>query len=156
KDRAENVMIVDVMRNDLGRVCAPGSVRVPGLCALERFPQVWHLTSTVAGRLEPGIEPWALLEACFPGASITGAPKIRAMAILESGERGRRHLYAGAIGGMGGNGDAAGNIATRPATATPAALHWSAGGGITADSDPAAEYQESLAKASGIRAALES
>ena len=156
KDRAENVMIVDVMRNDLGRVCEPGSVRAPELCALERFPQVWHLTSTVAGRLRPGVEPLALLEACFPGASITGAPKIRAMEILESLEPVRRHIYTGAIGWIGWNGDADWNIAIRTATATPAAFHWSAGGGITADSDPAAEYEESLAKASGMREALES
>src|SRR5256885_1428442 len=84
KDRAENVMIVDVLRNDLGRVCEPGSVHVPELCALERFPQVWHLTSTVLGTLEAGLSPFELLHACFPGGSITGAPKLRAMEILDS------------------------------------------------------------------------
>ena len=154
KDRAENVMIVDVLRNDLGRVCEPGSVEVPELCALERFPQVWHLTSTVTGRLRAGLGPFDLLHACFPGGSITGAPKIRAMEILESLEPVRRHLYTGAIGWIGWNGDADLNIAIRTATATPDALHWSAGGGITADSDPAAEYEESLAKGEGLRRAL--
>jgi len=154
KDRAENVMIVDVLRNDLGRVCEPGSVRTPELCALERFPQVWHLTSTVTGLLRAGLDPFALLHACFPGGSITGAPKIRAMEILESLEPVRRHVYTGAIGWIGWQGDADWNIAIRTATATAEALHWSAGGGITADSDPAAEYLESLAKAEGLRAAL--
>ena len=147
-------MIVDVLRNDLGRVCEPGSVRTPELCALERFPQVWHLTSTVTGLLRAGLDPFALLHACFPGGSITGAPKIRAMEILESLEPVRRHVYTGAIGWIGWQGDADWNIAIRTATATSEALHWSAGGGITADSDPAAEYLESLAKAEGLRAAL--
>jgi para-aminobenzoate synthetase component 1 len=156
KDRAENVMIVDVLRNDLGRVCETGSVEVPELCALERFPQVWHLTSTVAGRLRPEVDAFALLDACFPGGSITGAPKIRAMEILEALEPVRRHLYTGAIGWLGWDGDADWNIAIRTATATADALHWSAGGGITADSDPDDEYRESLAKAEGLRLALAS
>jgi para-aminobenzoate synthetase component 1 len=154
KDRAENVMIVDVLRNDLGRVCETGSVAVPELCALERFPQVWHLTSTVTGRLRPALDAFDLLHACFPGGSITGAPKIRAMEILEGLEPVRRHLYTGAIGWVGWDGDADWNIAIRTAVATPTALHWSAGGGITADSDPEAEYRESLAKAEGLRAAF--
>jgi para-aminobenzoate synthetase component I len=156
KDRAENVMIVDVLRNDLGRVCETGSVQVPELCVLERFPQVWHLTSTVTGRLRPDRDAFALLDACFPGGSITGAPKLRAMELLESLEPVRRHLYTGAIGWIGWDGDADWNIAIRTAVATPAALHWSAGGGITADSDPESEYRESLAKAEGLRAALSS
>jgi para-aminobenzoate synthetase component 1 len=154
KDRAENVMIVDVLRNDLGRVCATGSVRVPELCALERFPQVWHLTSTVLGTLRAGLGPFDLLHACFPGGSITGAPKIRAMAVLEALEPVRRHLYTGAIGWIGWDGDADWNIAIRTATATRDAVYWSAGGGITADSDPDAEYRESLDKAEGVRQAL--
>jgi para-aminobenzoate synthetase component 1 len=156
KDRAENVMIVDVLRNDLGRVCATGSVSVPQLCALERFPQVWHLTSTVTGRLRDSAGAFELLDACFPGGSITGAPKIRAMELLESIEPVRRHIYTGAIGWIGWNGDADWNIAIRTATATPEAIHWSAGGGITGDSDPEAEYDESLAKAEGLRRALAS
>ena len=156
KDRAENVMIVDVLRNDLGRVCETGSVGVPQLCALERFPQVWHLTSTVTGRLVETAGPFELLHACFPGGSITGAPKIRAMELLESIEPVRRHVYTGAIGWIGWNGDADWNLAIRTATATPSAIHWSAGGGITGDSDPEAEYRESLAKAEGLRLALAS
>src|SRR5262245_23817336 len=156
KDRAENVMIVDVLRNDLGRVCETGTVTVPELCALERFPQVWHLTSTVSGRLRHGTDAFALLHACFPGGSITGAPKIRAMEILEGLEPVRRHLYTGAIGWVGWDGDADWSIAIRTAVATPDVLHWSAGGGVTADSDPDAEYRESLAKAEGMRQALAS
>jgi len=151
KDRAENVMIVDVLRNDLGRVCRTGSVSVPELCVLERFPQVWHLTSTVRGLLRDGLGPFDLLHACFPGGSITGAPKIRAMQLLEALEPVRRHLYTGAIGWIGWDGDADWNIAIRTATATRSALHWSAGGGITGDSDPAAEYRESLTKAEGLK-----
>ncbi len=154
KDRAENVMIVDVLRNDLGRVCETGSVRVPELCVLERFPQVWHLTSTVLGTLAAGLGPFDLLHACFPGGSITGAPKIRAMEVLEVLEPVRRHLYTGAIGWIGWDGDADWSIAIRTATATPDAVYWSAGGGITADSDPDAEYRESLDKAEGLRLAL--
>ncbi len=156
KDRAENVMIVDVLRNDLGRVCETGSVRVPELCALEKFSQVWHLTSTVTGRLRADTHAFDLLHACFPGGSITGAPKIRAMEVLEELEPVRRHLYTGAIGWVGWDGDADWNIAIRTAVATPRALYWSAGGGITADSDPEAEYAESLAKAEGLRAAFAS
>ena len=156
KDRAENVMIVDVLRNDLGRVCEPGSVHVPVLCALERFPQVWHLTSTVTGTLRPGVDAFELLHACFPGGSITGAPKLRAIEILERLEPVRRHLYTGAIGWLGWDGDADWSIAIRTAVATRDDLHWHAGGGITADSDPEAEYRESLAKGEGVRQALES
>jgi para-aminobenzoate synthetase component 1 len=154
KDRAENVMIVDVLRNDLGRVCETGSVLVPELCALERFPQVWHLTSTVTGTLRASLDAFDLLRACFPGGSITGAPKIRAMEILEVLEPVRRHLYTGAIGWVGWDGDADWSIAIRTAVATKHALHWNAGGGITADSDPEAEYRESLDKAEGLRAAF--
>ena len=154
KDRAENVMIVDVLRNDLGRVCRTGSVSAPELCALERFPQVWHLTSTVTGKLREGVGAFELLNACFPGGSITGAPKIRAMELLEALEPVRRHIYTGAIGWVGWNGDADWNIAIRTATATASAIHWSAGGGITGDSDPESEYRESLAKAEGLRMAL--
>jgi para-aminobenzoate synthetase component 1 len=151
KDRAENVMIVDVLRNDLGRVCRTGSVEVPELCALERFPQVWHLTSTVRGQLRAGLGPFDLLHACLPGGSITGAPKIRAMELLEALEPVRRHLYTGAIGWIGWEGDLDWNIAIRTATATASAIHWSAGGGIIADSDPEFEYRESLTKAAGLK-----
>jgi para-aminobenzoate synthetase component 1 len=154
KDRAENVMIVDVLRNDLGRVCETGSVAVPELCALEAFPQVFHLTSTVTGRLGAGRDAFDLLHACFPGGSITGAPKIRAMEILEQLEPVRRHLYTGAIGYLDWSGDASSSIAIRTAMVTRDAIHFAAGGGITADSDPEAEYRETLAKAEGMRVAL--
>jgi para-aminobenzoate synthetase component 1 len=155
KDRAENVMIVDVLRNDLGRVCDAGSVEVEGLCELEAFPQVFHLTSTVTGALAAGHDAFDLLHACFPGGSITGAPKIRAMEILESIEPVRRHLYTGSIGYLDWRGDADWNIAIRTAIVTPDALHFAAGGGITADSDPDAELRETLDKAEGMRVALE-
>jgi para-aminobenzoate synthetase component 1 len=108
----------------------------------------------VLGTLRAGLGPFDLLHACFPGGSITGAPKIRAMAVLEALEPVRRHLYTGAIGWIGWDGDADWNIAIRTATATRDAVYWSAGGGITADSDPDAEYRESLDKAEGVRQAL--
>jgi len=154
KDRAENVMIVDVLRNDLGRVCELGSVRTAALCELEAFPQVFHLTSTVTGALRPGLDAFDLLHACFPGGSITGAPKIRAMEIIESLEPVRRHLYTGAIGYLDWRGDADWSIAIRTALVTPGAIHFAAGGGITADSDAEAEYAETLHKAAGMTAAL--
>jgi para-aminobenzoate synthetase component 1 len=156
KDRAENVMIVDVLRNDLGRVCEPGTVEVPELCALESYAQVHHLTSAVMGSLAPGLDAFDLLAAAFPGGSITGAPKIRAMEILEAIEPVRRHVYTGAIGYVDWRGDADWNIAIRTALITPRDIRFSAGGGITADSDPDLEYRESLDKAEGMRVALSS
>ena len=155
KDLAENVMIVDVLRNDLGRVCETGSVAVQGLCELEAFPQVFHLTSTVTGTLAEGRDAFDLLHACFPGGSITGAPKIRAMEILEALEPVRRHLYTGSIGYIDWSGDADWSIAIRTMVVTECAVHFAAGGGITADSDPEAEYRETLDKAEGLRLALE-
>jgi para-aminobenzoate synthetase component 1 len=155
KDRAENVMIVDVLRNDLGRVCEAGSVAAESLCELEAFPQVFHLTSTVTGALREDQDAFDLIHACFPGGSITGAPKIRAMEILERLEPVRRHLYTGSIGYLDWGGDADWNIAIRTAIVTPEAVHFAAGGGITADSDPEAEYRETLHKAEGLRVALE-
>jgi para-aminobenzoate synthetase component I len=156
KDRAENVMIVDVLRNDLGRVCELGTVRAAAVCELERFPQVLHLTSTVTGRLREGLDAFDLLHACFPGGSITGAPKIRAMEIIEAVEPVRRHAYTGAIGYVGWDGGADWNVAIRTATALADGLVFHAGGGITADSDPDAEYRETLDKAEGLRLALTS
>ncbi len=156
KDRAENVMIVDVLRNDLGRVCETGSVRVPELCALETFAQVHHLVSTVTGTLREGADALDLLEACFPGGSITGAPKIRAMEILDALEPVRRHIYTGAIGYLDWRGGADWSIAIRTALVTADAVRFAAGGGIIADSDPQAEYDETLHKAEGLRAALSS
>ncbi|HEY3216377.1 MAG TPA: anthranilate synthase component I family protein [Candidatus Eisenbacteria bacterium] len=155
KDRAENVMIVDVLRNDLGRVSETGSIRVTGLCELETFPQVHHLTSTVTGSLRSGLDAFDLLHACFPGGSISGAPKIRAMEVLDALEPVRRHVYTGSLGYVDWRGDADWNIAIRTATVTPDAVHFAAGGGITADSDPEQEYLETLDKAEGIRRAVE-
>jgi len=155
KDRAENVMIVDVLRNDLGRVCETGSVATTALCELEAFPQVYHLTSTVTGLLAEGRDAFDLLHASFPGGSITGAPKIRAMEVLERIEPVRRHLYTGSLGYLDWGGDADWNIAIRTAIVTETAVHFAAGGGITADSDPDAEYRETLDKAEGMRLALE-
>ena len=154
KDRAENVMIVDVLRNDLGRVCETGTVATAALCELESFAQVHHLVSTVTGRLRDDVDAFDLLHACFPGGSITGAPKIRAMELLERIEPVRRHLYTGAIGWLGWDGDADWNIAIRTAVTTQDRLVFHAGGGITADSDPEAEYRESLDKAEGMRLAF--
>ncbi|MFI5372416.1 MAG: anthranilate synthase component I family protein, partial [Candidatus Eisenbacteria bacterium] len=155
KDRAENVMIVDVLRNDLGRVCEPGSVSTPVLCELETFAQVHHLVSTVTGDLAPGRDAFDLLDACFPGGSITGAPKIRAMELIDALEPVRRHVAFGSIGYLDWRGDADWNIAIRTALVTERDIHFAAGGGITADSDPEAEYQETLHKAEGMRRALE-
>ncbi|HYM80175.1 MAG TPA: aminodeoxychorismate synthase component I [Candidatus Limnocylindria bacterium] len=155
KDRAENVMIVDVLRNDLGRVSETGSVEVTRLCDLETFPHVHHLVSTVIGELREDLDAFDLLHVTFPGGSITGAPKIRAMEILDRLEPVRRHIYTGAIGYVDWRGDADWSIAIRTALVTPGAVHFSAGGGITAESDPEAEYQETLHKAEGLRQALE-
>jgi len=155
KDRAENIMIVDVLRNDLGRVCVTGSVEAPALCELESFAQVHHLVSRVTGELEPGRDAFDLLDACFPGGSITGAPKHRAMEILEELEPVRRHIYTGSIGYVDWRGDADWSIAIRTMLVTPGAVRFSAGGGITSGSDPDAEFEETLVKAEGMRAALE-
>ena len=149
KDRAENVMIVDVLRNDLGRVCRPGSVRVPRLCRLERTVAVQHLVSTVTGRLAPGRDAFDLLAASFPGGSITGAPKIRAMEILESMEPIRRGPYTGAALWLGPDGSMASSILIRTFVADGRRLSLHVGGGITWRSDPAEEWDETVAKARG-------
>ncbi len=149
KDRAENVMIVDVLRNDLGRVCRPGSVRVPRLCRLERTAAVQHLVSTVTGRLAPGRDAFDLLAASFPGGSITGAPKIRAMEILEELEPVRRGPYTGAALWVGPDGAMGSSILIRTLVADGRRLSIHVGGGITWQSDPAAEWDETVAKARG-------
>ena len=154
KDRAENVMIVDVLRNDLGRVCRPGSVRVPRLCRLERTAAVQHLVSTVTGQLTPGRDAFDLLAASFPGGSITGAPKIRAMELLEELEPVRRGPYTGALGWIGPDGAMASSIIIRTFVADGARLSLHVGGGITYQSDPAAEWEETVAKARGPLAAI--
>lgn len=154
KDRAENVMIVDLLRNDLGKVCRPGSVRVPELWKLESFERVHHLVSTVTGELEEGADAIELLRHCFPGGSITGAPKIRAMEIIETLEPHRRSVYCGAIGYLGVDGSMDTNIAIRTMAWHGGMLHAWAGGGIVADSAMDAEYQESFDKASGMLALM--
>ena len=154
KDRAENVMIVDVLRNDLGRVCRPGTVRVPRLCRLERTAAVQHLVSTVTGRLAPGHDAFDLLASSFPGGSITGAPKIRAMEILEELEPVRRGPYTGALGWIGPDGAMATSILIRTLVADGRRLTIHVGGGITYRSDPAAEWDETVAKARGPLSAI--
>lgn len=162
KDRAEHLMIVDLERNDLGRVCRVGSVTVPERFVLEAHPTVWHLVSTVAGHLQADRDVIDLLKATFPGGSITGAPKIRAMEILEGLEPTRRGLYTGSIGYMGRDGSMDLSIVIRTAILKDGIAYLQVGGGIVADSDPAAEYQETLDKAQaffrtlGVEAACES
>jgi para-aminobenzoate synthetase component 1 len=154
KDRAENVMIVDVLRNDLGRVCRPGTVRVPRLCRLERTAAVQHLVSTVTGVLAEGRDAFDLLAASFPGGSITGAPKIRAMEILEGLEPVRRGPYTGAIGWIGPDGAMQTSIVIRTFVADGRRLTLHVGGGITWKSDPAAEWDETVTKARGPLGAI--
>jgi para-aminobenzoate synthetase component 1 len=154
KDRAENVMIVDVLRNDLGRVCVPGSVRVPRLCRLERTAAVQHLVSTVTGRLRPELGPFDLLAASFPGGSITGAPKIRAMKVIEGLEPVRRGPYTGAAGWIGADGGMQTSILIRTFVADGARLSLHVGGGITWRSDPGEEWAETVAKARGPLSAV--
>ena len=154
KDQAENLMIVDLMRNDLSRVCAPGTVRVPELFALERYATVHHLVSTVVGELAPGTDALALLRAAFPGGSITGAPKVRAMEIIAELEPSERGVYCGAIGYWSVTGALDSSIAIRTMVALDGRVYFNAGGGIVADSDPEEEYRETLDKARGLIDAL--
>jgi para-aminobenzoate synthetase component 1 len=154
KDRAELLMIVDLERNDLGRVCEYGSVRVDDLWHLESHPTVHHLVANVSGTLRPGCDVIDCLRATFPGGSITGAPKIRAMQIIDELEPHRRHVYTGAIGYIGFDGDCDLNIAIRTLTCTGGHAYYSVGGGIVWDSDPAAEYQETLDKGRALHEAL--
>jgi para-aminobenzoate synthetase component 1 len=147
-------MIVDVLRNDLGRVCLPGSVRVPRCCRPERAATVWHLVSTVTGRLAPGRDVFDCLVAAFPGGSITGAPKIRAMEILSELEPVRRGPYTGAAGWIGPDGAMATSILIRTFVADGRRLTLHVGGGITWRSDPAEEWAETVAKAAGPLGAL--
>lgn len=146
KDHAENLMIVDLMRNDLGRVCDIGSVRVPQLCALETFASVHHLVSRVEGRLRAGLGPVDLLRATFPGGSITGAPKIRAMEIIHELEPAPRGAYCGCLGWIGADGAMDMSMTIRTLTLAGDTIVAQAGGGIVADSDPSAEYEESMVK----------
>jgi para-aminobenzoate synthetase component 1 len=154
KDRAENVMIVDLERNDLGRVAEIGSVTVSELATLERFPTVFHLTSQVEATLDQSCNAADLLRATFPGGSITGAPKIRAMEIIDELEPTARSVYTGAIGCLGFDGSVDLNIAIRTVLVKEGVAYFQAGGGIVADSRPDLEYEETLHKASALRRAL--
>jgi para-aminobenzoate synthetase component 1 len=154
KDRAENVMIVDLLRNDLGRVCAYGSVEVAALCRLESHPTVHHLVSEVRGRLRPDRGPIDLLRAAFPGGSVTGAPKVRAMQIINELEPTARGPYCGSMAWIGFDGAMDSSILIRTFTVGRGWSQFPVGGGIVADSDPAAEYDETLHKAEGLLRAL--
>ncbi len=150
KDRAENVMVVDLERNDLGRVCVPGTVRVPRLCALEAHPTVWHLVSDVVGGLRPEVGYGGLLRATFPSGSITGAPKVAAMRAITALEPVPRGWYCGAVGFLA-PGAASLSVAIRTATRHPdGTVDHGVGGGVVADSDPAGEHRESLDKAAAF------
>lgn len=154
KDRAENVMIVDLLRNDLGRVCCTGSVRVPQLCGLESYANVHHLVSVVSGELAAGQGPLDLLAAAFPGGSITGAPKVRAMQIIDELEPTPRGVYCGSLGYIDVRGHMDTSIAIRTAVADRGTLHLWGGGGLVADSEGDAEYAETLDKIRHLMAAL--
>jgi len=156
KDRAENLMIVDLLRNDLSKNCETGSVTVPKLFALESFSSVHHLVSTVAGRLQPDRHALDLLRGCFPGGSITGAPKLRAMEIIEELEPHRRSVYCGAIGYIGFDGNMDTNIAIRTLVSHANRFYCWAGGGIVSDSRGEAEYRECFDKVSAILKFFES
>lgn len=154
KDKAELMMIVDLERNDLGRVCSYTSISVPVLRQLEEYRTVFQTTATVAGRLHKNKDRCDLLAACFPGGSITGCPKIRAMEIIEELEPTRRAIYTGCLGYLSFSGQMDFNILIRSVLKKQDTLYFGAGGGIVADSDPAEEYQETLVKAKGIFKAI--
>lgn len=155
KDRAENVMIVDLLRNDLGRVCTPGTIRVPQLCQLESYPNVHHLVSVVQGQLASEYSPLSLLTAASPGGSITGAPKIRAMQIIDELEPCQRSIYCGSLGYLDTRGSMDTSIAIRTMVADAGKLHVWGGGGLVADSKADEEYTETLDKIRHLIGALE-
>jgi len=154
KEIAELVMITDLLRNDLGQVCEFGSVEVAAMLALEQFEQVHHLVSTVVGTMRDDVDAVGALAACFPGGSITGAPKRRAREIIGELESVPRGLYCGALGYFGFNGESQFNIVIRTAVRENGRLRWHVGAGIVADSSPEFEYEETLHKAEGIRRAV--
>ena len=147
-------MITDLMRNDLGRVCEYGSVHVPDLARLEKFAHVQHLVSTVEGRLRNDVTHFAAFASCFPGGSITGAPKIRAMEIIDELEPLSRGPYTGSLGYLGFNRESQLNIIIRTAICKEGRVHFNVGAGIVADSRPEAEFEETIAKARGFFHAL--
>ena len=148
-------MIVDLLRNDLSRVAEPGTVRVPALSEVESFPAVHHLVSTVEARLAPGFAAVDLLRAAFPGGSVTGAPKIRAMEIIHELEPARRGPYCGAVAWLGWDGAMDSSIVIRTLAIAGGQVVAQAGGGIVADSDPAAEYAEALVKVRPLLTSLD-
>ena len=154
KDAAENVMIVDLLRNDLSRVCRPGSIQVPALCSVETYETVHHLVSEVRGELVAGRDAWDLFAAAFPGGSITGCPKLRAMEIITELEQVARGPYCGSLFYVGFDGTMDSSILIRTLTQRRGWLQLPAGGGVVVDSDPAAEYDETLHKAEGMLRAL--
>jgi len=155
KERAEHIMLVDLGRNDLGRVCTAGSVQVDELMVVERYSHVMHIVSNVSGELLPGRDALEVFRAVFPAGTLSGAPKIRAMEIIEELEPCRREIYGGAVGYISYTGNMDLAIAIRTMVAQGERLHLQAGAGIVADSDPAAEYQETVNKALGVKLALE-
>ncbi len=156
KDRAENVMIVDLLRNDLGKCCEAGSIRAEPLFEIESFAGVHHLVSTIRGRLKPDCDALDMLRAAFPGGSITGAPKRASMQVIDTVEPNRRSVYCGAIGYIGHDGNMDTNIAIRTLVRRGSTIYAWAGGGIVADSDRSAEYQESFDKAEAMLSVLSS
>jgi para-aminobenzoate synthetase component 1 len=155
KDRAENLMIVDLMRNDLSKVCRVGSVLVPQLVALETFPTIHHLVSVVTGQLQGDKGPVDLLRSCFPGGSITGAPKIRAMEIIHELEQRRRGAYCGSIIWIGFDGSMDSSILIRTIVVSDRSMRVAVGGGVVADSSPEEEYEETLIKAHALLTAFD-
>ncbi len=156
KDRAENVMIVDLLRNDISRVCRTGSVDVTGICEIEVFETVQHLVSTVVGKLRTDCDVWDMCAACFPGGSITGAPKIRAMQIIAELEQTSRGAYCGSLFYCGPSGEFDSSILIRTFTLRNGQVAFPVGGGVVADSVPQAEFNETLHKASGMLRSLRS
>jgi|TARA_B100000315_G_scaffold235958_1_gene251284 para-aminobenzoate synthetase component 1 len=154
KDRAENVMIVDLVRSDLGKVCIPGSIEVPKLFAIEKYPTVWQMVSTICGSKRTDIDATELLRACFPGGSVTGAPKIRAMEIIDELEPTQRGVYCGAIGYIGFDGSMQMSVPIRILLAKNGKVYVPVGAGIVADSDPDTEYEETRQKARASFTAL--
>jgi len=155
KERAEHVMLVDLGRNDLGRVCAYGSIRVPEFFTIERYSHVMHLVSHVEGRLRPGLTAFDLVRAAFPAGTMSGAPKVRAMEIIAELEPEARGPYAGAVGYFGFDGAMDTCLAIRTLVGRGATVSVQAGAGIVADSDPAREYQETVNKAQATLRAIE-
>jgi len=155
KERAEHIMLVDLGRNDIGRVAQTGSVRVTEQMVIERYSHVMHIVSNVEAKLKPGLNAIDVLRATFPAGTVSGAPKVRAMEIIDELEPVKRGVYSGAVGYLGFNGDMDVAIALRTAVVKDGMLHVQAGGGVVADSVPQAEWQETQSKAQALLRAAE-